>query len=100
MFKMLKVAEENKSGKRIWEAMMVNTRKLSMDKMLGSVKLHTVVPYHPTSKGVAKRMIRVLTDAVHAMPHGSSVSKPLWAEAFSTTTHVRNRTTYRLRDVV
>ena len=83
-FKAFRAAAENDSGKRIREIMTDNTRKLSMAEMRDisksdSIKLHTTVPFHPASNGVAERMIGVLTNAVRAMSHDSGLPKSLWA---------------------
>ena len=49
-----------------------DARELSMGEICdicehNGIKLHPMVPYRPSSKGVAERRIRVLTDAVRAM---------------------------------
>ena len=96
-FKAFKVAVENKSGKKIQEVMMDNAQELCMGEMWDlcvqeGIKLHTSVPYHPVSNGIAKRAIRVLTNMVQAMLRDSGLPGSLWAEAFITAAYVHNRT--------
>ena len=64
--------EENEPRKRILVIMMDDARELSMGEICdiyerNGIKLHPMVPYRPTSKGIAERRIRVFTDAVRAM---------------------------------
>jgi len=73
-FKAFRVATENGSGKWLCEVMTDNARELSMGEMRdicerNGIKLHTTVPYHPVSNGVAERAIGVLTTAARAMLH-------------------------------
>ena len=72
-FKAFRVAVEDESWKRIWEIMTDNAYELSTGEMRAvcernGIKLHTTVPYHPTSNSVAERRIEALTNAVRAMP--------------------------------
>ena len=96
-FKTFKAAAENESGKKIREVMTDNARELCMGEMRDlcvqeGIKLHTSVPYHPASNGVAERAIGVLTNAVRAMLRDSGLPGSLWAEAFITAAYVHNRT--------
>ena len=59
-FKAFKAAAENESGKKIREVLTDNARELCMREMRElcvqeGIKLHTSVPYHPASNGVAER---------------------------------------------
>ena len=77
-----------------------NARELSIGEMRDicerdGIKLHTTVPYHPASNGVAECAIGVLTAAAHAMLHDAGLPEKLWAEAFSIATYLRNRTPTR-----
>ena len=96
-FKVFRAAAELESGKRLREVMTDNAGELSMGEMRElceqeGIKLHTSVPYHPVSNGVAERTIGILTNIVRAMLHDCSLLRSLWAEAFKTATYVRNRT--------
>ena len=64
-FKASRAAAEDEHGKRVREIMIGNTHEVLMGKMRDDIMLHTTVPYHSTSNGVAERMIGVLTIAVH-----------------------------------
>jgi len=99
-FKAYKAVAENESGKKIREILTDNARELSMGEMRDiceqeGIKLHTTVPYHPASNGVAERTIGVLTGAVRAMLKDSGLPDSLWAEAFVTAAYVHNRTPTR-----
>jgi len=99
-FKAYKAVAENESGKKIREILMDNVRELLMGEMRDicerdGIKLHTTVPYHPASNGVAERTIGVLTSAVQAMLKDSGLPDSLWAEAFVTAAYVHNRTLMR-----
>ena len=96
-FRAFRAVAENESGKKIREVMTDNARELSMGEMRDicgqdGIKLHTTVPYHPASNGVAERTIGVLTGAVRVMLRDSDLPDTLWAEAFVTTAYVHNRT--------
>jgi hypothetical protein len=61
------------------EIMTDNARELAMGEVReicerDGIKLHTTVPYHPASNGVAERTIGVLSGAVRAMLHDSGSS--------------------------
>ena len=47
---------------------------------LEGTMLHTMVPYHPVSNGVAEQAIRILTNSVHMMLVNSGLLKSLWTE--------------------
>ena len=83
-FKTFKAAAELESGKKLHEIMTDNTRELSMGEMREfceeGIKLHTTVPYHPASNGVAERTIGILTNAARAMLHDSGLPRSLWAK--------------------
>jgi transposase InsO family protein len=58
-FKVFKAAAESESGKKIREIMTDNAQELCMGEMRDicerdGIKLHTTVPYHPASNGVAE----------------------------------------------
>src|SRR5882757_4515829 len=96
IFKVLKAAVENESGKTLREVMTDNARNLCMGDMQDTckregIKLHTSVRYSLESNGIAERTIGVLTSSVRAMLHDSGLPKFLWAEAFNTATYVHNR---------
>ena len=100
-FKAFKAVAENESGKKMREVMTDNAREVSMGEMRNicereDTKLHTTVPHHPASNGVAGRTIGVLTGAVQAMLRDSDLSDTLWAEAFVTAAYVHNRTPTRV----
>jgi len=100
-FKAFKAVAENESGKKMREVMTDNARELSMGEMRNicereGIKLHTTIPRHPASNGVAGRTIGVLTGAVRAMLRDSGLSDMLWAEAFVTAAYVHNRTPTRV----
>ena len=62
VFKVFRVAAEGESGKKLCEIMTDNARELCMGEMhdvceRDGIKLHTTVPYHPVSNGVAERAI-------------------------------------------
>ena len=61
------------------------------------IKPYTTDLYHPASNEVAECTIGVLTNAAHAVLYNSGL-RILWAEAFNTVTHVRNRTPTRALD--
>ena len=80
-FKTFKAAAENELGNRLREVMTDNARELSMGEVRDicerdGIKLHTTVPYHPASNGVAERTIGVLTNAVRAMLYDSGLNEP------------------------
>ena len=102
-FKSFKTAAENESENKLREVITDNARELSMGEVRDicerdGIKLHTTVPYHPASNGVAGRTIGVLTNAVRAMLHDSGLPNSLWAEAFNTATYLHNRTPTRALD--
>ena len=97
VFKMFKAVAERESGKRLCKVLTNNAQELVMGDMcthckLEGIMLHTTVPYHPASNGVAKQVIRILTNSVCTMLVNSRLLKSLWAEAFSMATYVQNRT--------
>ena len=58
-FKAFKATVENESGKRIREVLTDNARELCMGEMCElcvreGIKLHTTIPYHPTSNRVTE----------------------------------------------
>ena len=76
---------------------MDNARELCMGEMRElcvreGIKLHTTVPYHPASNGIAERAIGVLTNAVRAMLRDSGLAGSLWGEAYMSAAYVHNRT--------
>ena len=71
-FKAFKAAAEDESEKEIREIMTDNAHELSMGEICDicerdGIKLHTTVPYRPTSSSVAERRVGVLTNPVRAM---------------------------------
>ena len=99
-FSAFKAAVEIESGAKICKVMTDNVHKLSMGVMQEicekeGIQLNTTVPYHPASNGIVEWAIGVLTSAVRAMLHNSSLPQYLWAEVYNTATYVHNRTPTR-----
>ena len=78
-----RAAAENESGKRNWEIIM---HELSMGKLRDGLKLHTTVPCHPASNGVAERMIGYSSMPRPLAMVGSKLGVP-WTLRFSSSAH-------------